>query len=365
VDPAKEVLLREIVDGQPGNLWAEYPVYRTLSDGGSILSDEGESSRLRAPVEIAGDQRGVARLDPGSIIAVPLLATGMVHGALVLAMSESGRQYEPADLDLASELARRAALTIENARLYNQALEATGARDELLAIVAHDLRNPLSTVAMGSVLLMEGAATPKQRQQAELVRRAADRMNRLIEDLLEAARVQNRKLRIDPRPEAPSTVVKEAVATLRPLAEARSIELIARVSADLPLVMMDAARVQQVLSNLVGNALKFTPAGGRIEIVCEQVEDEVWFAVADTGPGIPTDQIPLLFGRFWQASDRDARGIGLGLSIVRGIVETHGGRVWVESELGKGATFFFTIGGPTAVIAAADSSLPAEVSPIG
>ena len=272
------------------------------------------------------------------------MGTGIVHGALVLAMSESGRQFGPDDLDLASELARRAALTIENAQLYNQALEATRARDELLAIVAHDLRNPLSTITMGSTMLIEGGVTAQQRQYAELVKRAAERMSRLIEDLLDSARLQSRKLHIELRPEPPSAVVREAVATLQPLAESRGIELVARLSTDLPRVMMDAARILQVLSNLVGNALKFTPRGGRIEIVCEVVEDELRFAVADTGVGIAPDQLPHVFGRFWQASDRDTRGIGLGLSIVRGIVETHGGRVWVESEQGKGSTFFFTLG---------------------
>jgi signal transduction histidine kinase len=149
---------------------------------------------------------------------------------------------------------------------------------------------------------------------------------------------------------------------LRPLAESREIELVTSLADELPLVAMDAARIIQVLSNLVGNAIKFTPRGGTIEMICEEIDGEVRFAVADSGPGIAPDQIPHVFGRFWQASDRDVRGIGLGLSIVRGIVETHGGRVWVESEPGKGAKFFFTLGENSAV-AGEESLTPAEVSP--
>jgi signal transduction histidine kinase/DNA-binding response OmpR family regulator len=364
VDCAKESLLRAIVDNQPAGRWSEYPAYAALTEGQRAQIEEVGSGTPQAPVEVVEDPEPPERLNPRSVIAVPLMATGLIHGALVLAISESDRRFEPEDLELASELARRAAMTIENARLYNHALEATRTRDELLAIVAHDLRNPLSTVTMGSALLLEEATNPRQRNHAELVGRAAERMNRLIEDLLEAARVQNRKLRIEPRAQPPLPVVNEAVAMLRPLAESRSIELIARVGDNLPLVSMDAARVLQVLSNLVGNALKFTPAGGRIEIVCEEVGDEVRFAVVDTGAGIPADQLPHIFGRFWQASDRDVRGIGLGLSIVRGIVETHGGRVWVESEPGQGTTFFFTLGAPGAEAAVDPSELMA-VSPLG
>jgi signal transduction histidine kinase/DNA-binding response OmpR family regulator len=351
VDPAKESLLRDLVKPQAARSWGDYPVYATLAGGERMLLDDIGPAARQAPIEVADDYAGSDRLDPRSVIAVPLLGTGIVHGALVLAMSESGRQFTPDDLDLASELARRAAQAIENARLYGQALEATRARDELLAVVAHELRNPLGTVVMGSAMLLEAAATAQQRKYVDLVGRAADRMSRLIEDLLEAARLQSRKLRIDPRPGRPSSVVKEAVATLHPLAESRGIELVAKAGDDLPLVLMDAARILQVLSNLIGNALKFTPRGGRIEVICEAVEDEVRFAVADSGPGIPPEQIPHIFDRFWQARDSDTRGIGLGLSIVRGIVETHGGRVWVESEPGNGATFFFTIGVPDAAFA--------------
>jgi signal transduction histidine kinase len=132
---------------------------------------------------------------------------------------------------------------------------------------------------------------------------------------------------------------------LRPLAASSTITLEAHIEDDLPPVLADAARVQQVLSNLVGNAVKFTPRSGRITVCAEHIDGEVRFGVIDTGPGIPAEQLPHIFGRFWQAKS-DHRGIGLGLAIAKGIVEAHNGRIWVESHVGLGSTFYFTL--PTA-----------------
>jgi signal transduction histidine kinase len=130
---------------------------------------------------------------------------------------------------------------------------------------------------------------------------------------------------------------------LRPLASGSSIVMEASVAADLPAVLADAARIQQVLSNLVGNAVKFTPRQGRITVAADRLETEVRFAVIDTGPGIPPEQVPHIFGRFWQARSSDRRGLGLGLAIAKGIVEAHNGRIWVESQVGAGSTFYFTL----------------------
>jgi signal transduction histidine kinase len=130
---------------------------------------------------------------------------------------------------------------------------------------------------------------------------------------------------------------------LRPLATAASLELRAEIADNVSTVSADSARLLQVLSNLVGNAIKFTPKGGFITIRIEPLGDELRFAVSDTGPGIPPDQLPHIFGRFWQANRKDRRGIGLGLAIAKGIVEVHGGRIWVESQLGEGSNFYFTI----------------------
>ena len=187
----------------------------------------------------------------------------------------------------------------------------------------------------------------QERRQVEIVRRAADRMNRMIQDLLDVRRAESGRLGIDSKPESPASLVNDTVEMLLPLAKGSAITLEANVADDLLPVVADAARIQQVLSNLVGNAVKFTPRGGRVTVCAEQIDGGVRFGVIDTGPGIPPDQVPHIFGRFWQAMPSDRRGIGLGLAIAKGIVEAHGGMIWVESQVGLGSTFYFTL--PSAV----------------
>jgi signal transduction histidine kinase len=165
----------------------------------------------------------------------------------------------------------------------------------------------------------------------------------MIQDLLDVKRMESGRLTTDLRPEDPAVLINDTIDMLRPLAAGSTIRLEPDIEENLPLVLADSARVQQVLSNLVGNAVKFTPRDGRITVCAERLESEVRFAVIDTGPGIPTEQLPHIFGRFWQAKTSDSRGIGLGLAIAKGIVEAHNGRIWVESHVGLGSTFYFTL----------------------
>ena len=240
---------------------------------------------------------------------------------------------------------RTAALAEENARLFHEAQHATRARDEMLGVVAHDLRNPLNTIVMGASTMLEmlPEQPPLLRNHAQIVRRAADRMNRLIQDLLDVRRIESGRLSIDPRPVTVALLVDETLEMLRPHAVAASLELVTDLAPELPRVLADSGRILQVFSNLVGNAIKFTPAGGRITISAMRHENEVRFEIADTGPGIPAEQLPHVFGQFWQANRGDRRGIGLGLAIAKGIVEAHGGLIWVESQVGEGSRFYFTL----------------------
>jgi PAS domain S-box-containing protein len=346
VDPSKEPLLREAVRYARLRGSATYHMRRTLSDGESVLLPFITDDALAANAVNEDHLRLTMELRPRSLVSVPLRVADRVTGGLTLYVSDSGRRYGPDDLALAEELARRAALAVENARLYHAAEQATRARDEMLGVVAHDLRNPLNTVAMGASLLSELIPDTQGslRRQAEIMRRAADRMNRLIQDLLDVKRIESGRLAVEPRPAAPGALVAEAVEMLRPLATAGSLALEAEVGEDAPQVLADPPRVQQVLSNLVGNAIKFTPAGGRVALRAEPLPDwEVRFVVADTGPGIPPEELPHVFGQFWQARHTDRRGIGLGLAIAKGIVEAHGGRIWVESQVGVGSNFYFTL----------------------
>ena len=348
-DPTKSQLLREVATFPRSALTAHHPLMRVMATGEPVLEREVTPAFIRLSFAEDGQRRVVEALGPRSLICVPIASSGKPLGALTLVTSDtSGRRFSIADLSLAADLARRAAVVVEHARLFHEAQQATRARDDVLAVVAHDLRNPLNTVSMAVSLMLE--STPlemvQERRQVEIVRRAADRMNRMIQDLLDVKRMESGRLAIDAKPELPVGLINDTIDMLRPLASGSTIRLEANVDEGLPLVLADSARIQQVLSNLVGNAVKFTPRSGRVSITAEHIDGEVRFGVIDTGPGIPTEQLPHIFGRFWQAKPSDRRGIGLGLAIAKGIVEAHNGKIWVESHVGLGSTFYFTL--PTA-----------------
>jgi signal transduction histidine kinase len=227
-------------------------------------------------------------------------------------------------------------------RLYGEAQRVIDAREEILRIVAHDLRNPLNTISMATGLLLETPMSPEALPSKLLIiKRAGERANRLIQDLLSVTTIEAGRLNIDPREVGVADLCFEASEMLAPLAREKGITLKVEEAADLPPVRADAARVLQVFSNLVGNAVKFTPPGGSITISAAAADGSVQCSVADSGPGIPADQLPKIFGKFWQAKRGDQRGVGLGLAIVRGIVEAHGGTLGVESEVGHGTVFSF------------------------
>jgi len=346
VDPTKSHLLREVATFPRSSLTAHHPLMRVMTNGEPVLEREVTPAFIRLSFAEDGQRKIVEALGPRSLICVPLASSGPPLGALTLVTSDtSGRRFSIADLSLAADLARRAAIVVEHARLFHEAQQATRARDDVLAVVAHDLRNPLNTVSMAVSLMLESTPPERvqERRQVEIVRRAADRMNRMIQDLLEVKRMESGRLAIDAKAESPVSLINDTIDMLRPLASGSTIRLEANVEEDLPQVLADSARIQQVLSNLVGNAVKFTPRNGRVSVTAEPADGEVRFGVIDTGPGIPAEQLPHIFGRFWQAQASDRRGIGLGLAIAKGIVEAHKGKIWVESHVGLGSTFYFTL----------------------
>ena len=290
----------------------------------------------------------LARLGVRSLIAVPVAPRGQSVGAIVLATLGDSRRYHPSDLEAAEELARRASIAVDNVRLYGEAQEALRAREDLLAIVSHDLRNPLGVVLASSSLLLKSSLPPEKegraRRQVEAIQRAGNRMNRLIRDLLDFASIQGGRLSVTLRPRDAAAIVSEVLEALEPLAASKTLRLANETAGDL-CVSCDHDRVVQLLSNVIGNAIKFTPDGGTITVRATRDGTEVRFAVVDNGPGIPAEELPHVFDRYYQARRKNREGIGLGLSIARGIVEAHGGRIWVESEEGRGSTFFFTLPG--------------------
>jgi signal transduction histidine kinase len=260
-------------------------------------------------------------------------------------------------------LLRARSLSLALQQRAEEAEQAAVTRDEVLAVVAHDLRNPLNLVLTSGSFLLDtlDGLEPRAREQLELVRRAAGQMNRLIQDLLEVAGMEAGNISIEPREEAVDPMVRAACLAMDHAASAKQIELSWEIESSLPPVHADRDRIDQVLGNLIGNAVRFTPEEGQIRVGAERDGDRVRFSVADTGAGIDMADLPRVFDRFWQAKRSQKGGAGLGLAIARGIVAAHGGQMWVESEPGDGSTFFFTL--PTAPSAASganpDSRAPA------
>jgi PAS domain S-box-containing protein len=284
-------------------------------------------------------------IDPKSILAVPLQAHGKLLGAMGFFSTDPFREYGKADIPLAEDIAHRAALAIDNSRLYREARRAIGTRDDILGVVAHDLRNPLGTILMQVARLRrrESAADVRWSSAIDAIERTVARMNRLIEDLLDVTRMEAGGLSIQPCAIATAEFLADVIQSQKSLASAASLELLPDVAPHLPEALADRDRLLQVFENLIGNAIKFTSPSGRITVGAASREWEVLFWVADTGAGIAAEVLPHVFDRFWQAGKAGQCGAGLGLAIVKGIVEAHGGRVWVESTEGRGSTFFFTI----------------------
>lgn len=339
---------------------AEQPLVEELAKYGSVGGRAGVSAVLETGspelvVEVTGAWLSAVatsdahlallrRLDVRSEIAVAIRAHGRTIGAITLGRTGESASFTETDLALVEELASRIAVAIENCRLYVESREATRTRDEVLRIVAHDLRNPLSTISLatGSVLRLLPESMSTERRQLQIVERSVQLSNRLIQDLLDVARMQAGRLTIEAGPIAARELAAEAVELHRDQASAASIELTAELPGELPRLFADHDRLLQVFANLIGNALKFTPEGGRITVRARLEDGAVRYSVRDTGPGISEEDQKHLFDPFWQARP-GMMGAGLGLALARGIVEAHGGTMEVRSRMGEGSTFSFTI----------------------
>jgi signal transduction histidine kinase len=295
----------------------------------------------------------------GPFLGVPIQDAGRGVGNLYLARKPGSEAFSEQDERVAALIASSAAVALQNANLNGALRQAVEAREDLLAVVSHDLRNPLHAIKLAAETL--GAAEtkgllPENRVRCiEAVRRGTRRMSRLIEDLLMAAKAENGRLPVDLRAEDVASIVDEAVQESIGAAEEHSLVLESSVPRELPQASCDRGRILQVLANLLGNAIKFTPAHGHVSVDVSRRGTFVCFSVSDTGAGIAAPQLPHVFERYWQKKEDRRRGSGLGLYIAKAVVESHGGKIWVESEVGRGSTFSFTV--PPA------SGVPAEPEP--
>src|SRR5262245_1770938 len=304
----------------------------------------------------SADQREqLERLGPRTWLCVPLLGAGGVPGAVTGAVTESERRYSPADRQLATVLAHLAAAVIEHHRLRDiaadarrEAESAARAKDEFLATLSHELRNPLNAMLGWATLLESGRLDAEQARRAvRIILRNVDAQARLVQDLLEMSSAVMGRTRLNMRAVELRTLVAEVVDALRPGAEAKGLRLDAGLELPGPVVSGDTDRLRQVIWNLMTNAIKFTPAGGRVEITLARVHSHLELRVSDTGQGIHPDLLPHVFDRLRQGDSTSTRahgGVGIGLALVRHLVELHGGGVHAESlGEGQGATFTVTL----------------------
>jgi signal transduction histidine kinase len=277
-----------------------------------------------------------------SYMAVPMVVRGAVLGAVTLVSSDPQRTYGEDDVLFAEEICSRAAAALENSILYQRTVKAVQLRDEFLGAVSHDLRSPLQAIDMAAQSLEHTpSAALSEARAARLVgtiRSSSRRMQRLINDLLDLAKLEAGRLKLVPTSEPIGALIQELVQSFDPIAASKSVHL--EWSADESVsAAFDRDRIFQALANLVGNAVKFTPPGGRVTVAATASGDEVRVAITDTGPGISPQDLPRLFDRYWQAREGTRSGTGLGLSIARAMVDAHGGRIEVASRLGHGSCF--------------------------
>jgi nitrogen-specific signal transduction histidine kinase len=282
-------------------------------------------------------------VDFRSLMVVPLVSRGQTLGVITAAPARD-RTFSEDDLSLCVDLARHGSFAIDNAHLYLDAQQAVRAREQVLAIVSHDLRNPLNAIMLAAQLMQMSQLPDEDREQVDVIELSAKRMSRLIADLLDITRLEGgKRLPIEPERVDPETLLSEAHELFKAQAAAQQITMRYEVFPGTPPVHADRHRLMQVLSNLIGNAMKFVPAGGIISCRAESAMRDVLFTVADNGPGIRREDIGRIFSPYWQSERAERMGAGLGLPIVKGIVESHGGRIWVESEEGRGTRFYFTL----------------------
>ncbi|MCT7966033.1 PAS domain S-box protein [Laspinema sp. D1] len=344
IDPAKEQLAQE--------LFRRYPPKKDMTTGQLNVLRTGESelyphipdSLLIEAALDAEHLRILRELRLHSGMCVPLKARGKTLGTITFVSEAGSRSYDRTDLIMAEKLAHRAAIALDNARLYREAQEANRLKDEFLATLSHELRTPLNSIlGWAQILRHRRLSEEKMGLALETLERNARLQFQLIEDLLDVSRIITGKLRLNVASVSLNQAIKEAIESVRPAAEAKHIQLKIQLDRHAGPVSGDRDRLQQIVWNLLSNAIKFTPPEGCVTAILEQFQNSIQIRIVDTGQGIKPEFLPYVFDRFRQADSSSTRaynGLGLGLAIVRHLTELHGGTVSADSPgLGQGAMF--------------------------
>jgi PAS domain S-box-containing protein len=347
-DPEREAAWRDMQRRFPLDLNTPHTIAKVLRTGQpelfSDVTNELMQSEIRNPQEI----RMLQEFDIKSSMIVPLIARGRTIGTLTFISSESARHYGQDDLTLARELARRAALAIDNARLYRRAQEANRLKDEFLATLSHELRTPLTPIIGWVHMMSTGQLDANDIAHGlAVIGKNSQSLSRLINDLLDMSAILSGKMRIDSVAVPLESAIREAIETVRPQAAKQNIvlELMPCERMQELVVSGDRTRLVQVFWNLLTNAVKFSPGGSRIRVVCEVVGQAVRVHVEDEGEGITPEFIPHVFERFRQqdmSTTKSHGGLGIGLALVKSFVEAHGGTV-AASSAGEGRGSRFTL----------------------
>jgi signal transduction histidine kinase len=343
-DPERLALAHKLQENFPPLAGARAGPSHVVHTGQTEFEPHVSELRLEEIAPEAERRRLLDALGMNSYISVVLSTRGRVLGTISF-FTDDGRALTSDDVEMAEDLSRRAATAIDNARLYDQAQRAVRVRDDMLAIVTHDLRTPLSAIVAAAAMQKASASDDEQGrrvlQRAEAIQRAADHMSRLIRDLTDIGQMDAGRFAIERTPQDPSAIAREVVDTLQPDAGQRGCRLRAEIVSTVPSIQADGDRVVQVLSNLVSNAVKV--GASDITVRLEARPEDVLFTVSDTGPGIRREDLPQMFDRYWRAKTTKYKGMGLGLAISKQFVDALGGCIWIHSELGVGSTFFFTL----------------------
>jgi PAS domain S-box-containing protein len=343
-DPRLDQALDEVADAALNEQWRQ-TVQSVASTGrGEILDQLNPAGWLSKLTE----SDVVRQLGHGTAMVTPLMGRGNVLGAMTFVMTEPDREYDEDDIMLAEELGRRAAIALDNARLYNEAQEANRAKADFLAVMSHELRTPLNAI-MGYTDLLDaevsGGLTDKQRRQLDRIRASARHLLQLIEEILSFARIESGGEEVRLEVVEVSKILDEAAAAVEPMAQSKGLTLDVEFPEDDVVVETDGGKVRQILVNLLSNAVKFTERGG-VTLRARADSEHVEMDVVDTGVGIPADQLGRIFDPFWQVerpNTRKAGGTGLGLSVSRRYIRLLRGEISVRSEPGRGTTFTVSI----------------------
>jgi PAS domain S-box-containing protein len=341
-DPSKVDAVRELAVADLPDWSMAYAAMSVARTGAREYVPEVTDEQLQRGARNPQRVHLARELGITSYVIAPLLVRDCSIGSITVVSGDPRRRHSPADVEVIEQLGRRIALAIDNARLYEQAQHEARMREEVLAVVSHDLKNPLGTIHLAASMLL-WQPDPKTRGYVESIERASTRMDHMIGDLLDMASIQAGRLAIETTPEDADEILRETLESHVPMARENEITLTHDWHLQGTKLNVDRGRILQVFGNLLGNAIKFGRPGDTITLTGEARGAEALLCVRDTGPGILEDELLHIFEPYWSAKQHAKKGTGLGLYISKGIVEAHGGRIWAESKPGQGATFYLTI----------------------